>query len=230
MQRIGMVNGSPRGEKSASYYFCQEISKMLNPTVGTVEIITALHYGDQTSRATVFEAMAQLDTLIFVFPLYIDSIPSNLLDFLTEFADFYHQRKQSGLTINALPRVYAVCNNGFIEGTQNRTALKIMEYYAQALGMQWRFGIGIGGGEFMRNTQGQIPLQSKVKNRVYQALLQLKTDIETNEVTLQKNRFVNPSISKNLFMMVGNYNWLGMAKQFRLRKRDLYAQPYRMEE
>ncbi len=229
MQRIGMINGSPREEQSASYYFCGEIRNMLNPTVATVEIITALHYGDQSSRATVFESMARLDTLIFVFPLYIDSIPSNLLDFLTEFGDFYHQRKQALPTLNTPPRVYAVCNNGFIEGTQNRTALKIMEHYAQALGMRWRFGIGVGGGEFMRNTQGQIPLQSKVKNRVYQAFLQLIEDIETQEVALEKNRFVNPALTKNLFMMVGNCNWIGMAKKFRLRKRDLYAQPNRRE-
>ena len=77
MQRIGLVNGSPRGEKSASYYFCEEISKMLNPNLVVVEIIMALNYGNKVSREAIFESLAQLDTLIFVFPLYIDSIPSN---------------------------------------------------------------------------------------------------------------------------------------------------------
>ena len=47
-------------------------------------------------------------------------------------------------------RLYAIANNGFIEGQQNRTALRILESWCLHSGAIWSGGIGIGGGVMLR--------------------------------------------------------------------------------
>ncbi len=57
--------------------------------------------------------------LVFVFPLYVDSIPSQLLQFLI----ILGERKD----LNHDIMVYCVVNNGFFEGTQNYIAIQQMK-------------------------------------------------------------------------------------------------------
>jgi hypothetical protein len=87
----------------------------------------------------------------------------------------------------------------------------------------WRFGIGIGGGELLRETQKTIPLNSKLKRPVYQGLCKLAQDIKTAEIACEKNILVNLKMPKALFMFVGNHRWTSQAKQNHLKKKDLLA-------
>ena len=79
--------------------------------------------------------------LVFVFPLYVDSIPSQLLQFLIilgELKDLNHDMM-----------VYCVVNNGFFEGTQNYIAIQQMKNWCAAANLKWGQGVGIGAGEML---------------------------------------------------------------------------------
>ena len=225
MKRICMINGSPRGPKSGSQYFLDEIRRLLDPVQFRTEDFAIADCLKNGSVAQAFAAIDNADCLIFAFPLYIDSIPSHLLDFLHQLAA-HRKSAQAAAPGAQLPRLYAVVNNGFIEGTQNSNALRIMRHFADAAGFTWRFGVGIGAGEFMKETGKTIPLQSKLKHKVYEALVKLKQDIENEEVTIEKNLLVNPAMPKVLFMMAGRHHWISDARKNRVAKKQLYARPW----
>jgi hypothetical protein len=147
-----------------------------------------------------------------------------MLDFMIRFEAYrLEHREDAGA---GTPRVYAIVNNGFIEGAQNRHALRILEHFANAAGLQWRFGVGIGGGEFMRQTKDEIPLKSKIKRKLLEALSQLQSDLETQEVACRKNIFFTPGIPQSFFMLAGDIGWIQSAKQNGLKRKQLLAKPH----
>lgn len=224
MKKVCFVNGSPRGENSASQYLISEMGRQLDKNKAEVEevcIVTALKNGN---RKEEFEKLLAVDSIVFVFPLYVDSIPSSMLDFLDQLADYRKNEKQELTGGRKAPDVYAVINCGFVEGHQNVNAMQIMQHFSTALRLNWRFGVGIGAGEFMRESQ-EIPMESKVKRKVYEAIIQLIQDIERSEVVLKKNIFTNPQISKSLFMLAGSWHWRRMAGKNKLKRKMLYARP-----
>lgn len=213
MNRICFINGSPRGDKSASKGLIDKIAEMLpNQAKNIYEICTirSLKKDDMTED---FTDMRNANCLVFVFPLYIDAIPSNLLEFMYKFHEFIdNHSKESGYVP---PKVYAVINNGFIEGSQNVNALKIIEHYSNRIGFNWRFGLGIGAGEFVRETMEVIPLQSKLKRNIYDALIKLTNELSNQEVKEQSNIMTNPSMPKFLFMAAANRHWTSESKTTR---------------
>ena len=47
-------------------------------------------------------------------------------------------------------RLYALFNNGFVEGKQNRPALHMLQAWCERAGITWGGGIGIDGGVMLR--------------------------------------------------------------------------------
>ena len=98
------------------------------------------------SRKDFDHALSQLgsaDAVCISFPLYVDGLPSHLAEFLS-LAEEYCKARSLRF------RLYAIANNGFIEGQQNRTALRILESWCLHSGAVWSGGIGIGGGVMLR--------------------------------------------------------------------------------
>ncbi len=228
MKKVCFVNGSPRGENSASQYFISEMGRWLDKNKAEVEevcIVTALKKG---TPAEEFDKLLDADSIVFVFPLYIDSIPSSMLDFLDRLADYRKNEKQDLAGARKASDVYAVINCGFVEGHQNINAMQIMQHFSTALRLNWRFGVGIGAGEFMRESQA-MPMESKIKRKVYEGIIQLIQDIEGSEVILKKNIFTNPQMPKALFMLAGSWHWRSMAGKNKLKRKMLYARPLLQE-
>jgi hypothetical protein len=221
LKSVCLINGSPRGEKSCSGYLLDEVGQLLNGNGIPSQTIHIVAFQKDHSLKENLATIHQSDCLVFAFPLYIDALPSNMLDVLVQLDDYCHSQPAQPHH----PRVYVIVNNGFVEGRQNKNALNIMRHFTDALGYNWRFGIGIGGGEFLRETQNTIPLHSWVKKPVYQGLCRLTQDIKTAETACVTNIFVNPQIPKTLFKLIGSYNWIRQARQNHLKKKDLYARP-----
>ena len=98
------------------------------------------------SRKDFDHALSQLgsaDAVCISFPLYVDGLPSHLAEFLSLAEEYCTARSLRF-------RLYAIANNGFIEGQQNRTALRILESWCLHSGAIWSGGIGIGGGVMLR--------------------------------------------------------------------------------
>lgn len=49
--------------------------------------------------------------------------------------------------------MYAIANNGFIEGKQNEPLMQLMENFCRRAGLTWGGGVGIGGGVMLNATR-----------------------------------------------------------------------------
>lgn len=203
MNKICFINGSPRGKASCSKILTQVVLDMLDKEKVQVYNLEATESMRTKKSEEDFKLLKEMNSIIFVFPLYIDAIPSNLLEYMNAFEEYIISEKLK-VDIN----IYAIINNGFIEGSQNINALKIMCHYAKAIGCSFKFGIGIGAGEFIRETMEVIPLKSRLKLKVYNALLKMAMEIENPTEKESKILMTNPSMPKTIFMLVANKHWL----------------------
>jgi len=215
MISLCFINGSPRQERSGSSYLLSELVNLLDSNVKTKE-----YYIDNLMKdKTLLEEVISCDKIIFASPLYADCFPSTMLEFMTIFEDFI--KDKNNLKID----MYCLVNCGFLEGNQNRTAINIMKIYCMRLNFNWRFGLGIGGGEFMSGSRN-MPLNSRMKKPVYNAFLALKKDIENTSNAPIDNILVNPKMPKFIYKLAGNMGWKSMAKKNNLKVKDLYKQIY----
>ena len=79
----------------------------------------------------------------FFIPLYVDAPPSHVVEFLIQ-AERYCKSHSCRF------RLYALFNNGFVEGKQNRPALHMLQAWCERAGITWGGGVGIGGGVMLR--------------------------------------------------------------------------------
>ena len=136
--KLLILNASPKRRGGASQFF-SGILRLFLP--GLVKKTIPLR-----SRKDFDHALSQLgsaDAVCISSPLYVDGLPSHLAEFLS-LAEEYCKARSLRF------RLYAIANNGFIEGQQNRTALRILESWCLHSGAIWSGGIGIGGGVMLR--------------------------------------------------------------------------------
>ncbi|MDP4090012.1 MAG: flavodoxin [Bacillota bacterium] len=211
MRKICFVNGSPKEKNSASQYFIDELCKLIDSSSYQINEVLVNGVPD-------YEEFADSDALVFVFPLYVDSLPSPVLEFLVNLEQNIPKSKKAA-------RVYAVVNCGFFEGIQNRHAVRIIRNFSDKLGYKWRFGIGIGGGPFIWESREGIPLSSKVKRPIYETLAEMAKDIDGPEGT-RENLLVSPKIPRFIYITASNSGWPKSAKAKGLTKKQLYARPF----
>ena len=215
MINLCVINGSPRKQNSGSTYLISELNKLLDNNVETKEYYISNLMKDKT----LLEEIISYDKIIFTSPLYADCFPSTMLEFMAAFEDFIKEKDTIKMDM------YCLVNCGFLEGTQNKIALNIMKIYCMRLGFNWRFGVGIGGGEFMTGSK-EMPLNSRIKKPVYNAFLALKEDIENNSDGQVDNILTNAKMPKFIFKFAGNAGWKSMAKKNNLKIKDLYNEIY----
>ena len=213
MINVCFINGSPKRQNSNSSYFINELCKLFNDNVKTKEYFISNLMRDRA----LLEEIIQYDKIVFVSSLYVECLHSSMLDFMYAFEDFIKAKDNIKLD------VYGIVNCGFIEGTHNKTTLDIMENYCKRLNLNWHFGIGIGGGEFMTLSKS-LPLNSFIKRPVYNSLLALKKSIENNSDIESDNILVNAKIPKIIFKFTGDNHWKFLAKKNKLTVKDIYKQ------
>ncbi|WP_434305751.1 flavodoxin [Clostridium botulinum] len=217
MNSLCIINGSPRKEKGTSSYLINELVQLLNNNIKTKEYYISELMEDKNSLQDVIS----FNKIIFVSPLYADCLPSTMLDFMIYFEDFIKDKKNLNMDM------YCLINCGFLEGTQNILAIDILKNYRKRIGLNWRFGVGIGGGEFMASSKN-MTLNCKMKMPVYNAFLDLKKDIEnsSSNPTCSEAILVNAKMPKFIFKLAGNMSWKTMAKKNNLKPKDLYKRIY----
>ena len=127
------INGSPKKRFSVSSYF----GKLQSIFIRGQKVFLRLR--TKSDHKKIFEQIIDADVVIFLLPLYVDCVPSHILSFLREMERFCKEHKIE-------LKIYAIANNGFIEGRQNATLFRVMENFCTRSDLQWCGGIGIGGG------------------------------------------------------------------------------------
>ena len=98
--KITVINGSPKAVKSNSEILENYLSSLLKENEIKKYYSISFKLNDKIKNK-----MYNSDVLIFLFPLYVDGIPSNLLKLLVEF--------EKEKVIKSGSKIYCVVNNGF---------------------------------------------------------------------------------------------------------------------
>ena len=204
--KITIINGSPKTVKSNSEILGNYLFPLLKENNIKKYYSIYFQLNDKTKNE-----IYNSDVLIFIFPLYVDGIPSNLLKLLVKF------EKES--VVRPETKIYCIVNNGFYEGKQNFLALLHMKNWCKKVNAKWGQGIGIGSGELLPYLKkfklGQGPLKNleKILNKLSRNILTLNSD---------KNIYINPNWPKILYFIQGSFSWILKARKNNLKIRELF--------
>lgn len=204
--KIIIINGSPKTIKSNSEILGNYLFPLLKENNIKKYYSIYFQLNDKTKNE-----IYNSDVLIFIFPLYVDGIPSNLLKLLVNFEKENVVRPET--------KIYCIVNNGFYEGKQNFLALLHMKNWCKKVNAKWGQGIGIGSGELLPYLKkfklGQGPLKNleKILNRLSRNILTLNSD---------KNIYINPNWPKILYFIQGSVSWILKARKNNLKIRELF--------
>ena len=204
--KIIIINGSPKTVKSNSEILGNYLFPLLKENNIKKYYSIYFQLNDKTKNE-----IYNSDVVIFIFPLYVDGIPSNLLKLLVKF------EKEN--VIRPKTKIYCIVNNGFYEGKQNFLALLHMKNWCKKVNAKWGQGIGIGSGELLPYLKkfklGQGPLKNleKILNRLSRNILTLNSD---------KNIYINPNWPKSLYFIQGSISWILEARKNNLKIRELF--------
>lgn len=207
--KITFINGSPKvkAEESAS----QEILNALRIFLPD-ETISNIHLNKKRVSKEEMQLLKLSDVIVFSFPLYVDSVPSQLLSCLYEM-----EKSLSSLSI----RIFAISNNGFFEGTQNRYALDVIKNWANRTNLFWCQGLGIGGGGIISGSN--IPVGKGPKKNLGKAMEIFSENI-INKASGQ-NIIINMNFPRFLYKMIADFGWKIQANKNGLKLGDLYKEP-----
>ena len=127
------INCSPKKKFSASVYF---LSVQRFFTAG--EKVTE-NLRNKKDYDRILNHLKDGDSVVFGLPLYVDCLPSHVISFLKEMEGFC-------LENHLKLQIYAVANNGYIEGVQSQALLQVFRNFCARSNLAWGGGIGIGGG------------------------------------------------------------------------------------
>lgn len=151
--------------------------------------------------------------LVFAFPLYVDGIPSHLLNCLIQlektFAAIYRK------DIN----VYALVNCGFYEGHQNRMAIEMMENWCFKARLNWGQGIGIGAGGMLPVIK-DVPIGRGPKKNLGKSLKKFATNILKSDS--DQNIFITANFPRFLYKFAAEMGWRKSIKKNGLKRKDLF--------
>ena len=204
--KISIINGSPKVGKSNSEILGNYILSLLKDNEIKKYYSISVRLDDKIKNE-----IHSSDILIFLFPLYVDGIPSNLLKLLVEF-----EREK---IIKSGTKIYCIANNGFYEGKQNRLAILQIKNWCEKIKAAWGQGIGVGAGELLpylkKYKLGQGPLKNlgKVLDKFSTNILTLKSD---------KDIYINPNWLKSLYFFQATISWILKGRKNNLRVRELF--------
>ena len=204
--KISIINGSPKAIKSNSEILGNYLSSLLKENEIKEYYSISFRLNDE-NKNEIYNS----DVLIFLFPLHVDGIPSNLLKLLVEL--------EKEKVIKSGTKIYCIANNGFYEGKQNRLAILQMKNWCEKVNARWGQGIGVGAGELLPHLKkyplGQGPLKNlgKVLDKFSANILTLKSD---------KDIYINPNWLKSLYFFQGTISWILKGRKNNLRVRELF--------
>ena len=133
MEKTVLINCSPKRKLSVSGFLMKCAGVLIRGKKEYFHLRTPADY------QPILQALKTAGKVVFVTPLYVDSVPSHMLPFMREMEAFC---RENSLRL----KVYVIANNGFIEGRQNEPLMQVMENFCARSGQEWCGGIGIGGG------------------------------------------------------------------------------------
>ncbi len=208
---VTFIIGSPRRGRSTSASIVEHMRARIGTSLPTAVLdASRADIDDEAVRRTVMDS----GTIVLVSPLYVDSLPSHVLEMMGAL---------QGLELQGRGFL-AVLNCGFPESSHNLTALRVCRSFAETNGMRWLGGAAIGGGGSIdgRPLSASGPERHAVKglDMICTALAE-GVPVPEEAFELASRQF----FPAWLYMLAGNRHWRSRAKA-RGAARSLKHRPY----
>jgi len=225
---ILLVNGSPKPGASASGSLLETLRAKLGESHRFIET-------DPKRGRTATREFLEQDALVIAFPLYFDALPSRLLEWMISF-EALRATEDPGRSRRQAPAVFAICNCGFHEGIQTRSALRIVRNFALKNGFSWGGGLGIGSGGMVTMLE-KVPERAWIKRRVSEGIIWIARRIEKLAMTDRAGpstsvesvgdslRFASHSFPRFAYILAAHAGWRSMARANGVTVRGIRARP-----
>ena len=210
--KITAINGSPKANGGVSEIIIRQMEKILGTEVDTYNARRLVK--DETPREA-FAEMLNADVILIVFPLYVDSLPSPLIELLMQLSTATYDG------IGKKPKIYTIINCGFYESEQTRLAIDMIEHFANHAGLAWGYGLGIGCGP-MLVAMGEN-WQKGPAGSVHKALADMANGIKKQAD--RDNTFIVLRFPRFAYKAAGHMSWRSVAKKNGVMK-TIRAKPY----
>lgn len=216
--RILLVNGSPRRAAANSRIVLESLRSRLGESH---EYRMAETLSGEASPEDL-----DVDFIVLAFPLYIDCLHSRLLSWLISYEEMMKRARARGVAGRRIGMI-AVANNGFHEGVQNATALRILENFCARAGIEWKGGLGIGTGEMIQELK-RAPEGMIIKKPVSSALDDIAARVSDGRAgpAPAGSRYVRHAFPWFLFKLAAHSGWRRQAEGNGLSPRELKARPF----
>lgn len=212
--KIGMICGSPRLKDSTSMYLLRALKEKLekNNEDGTGTEIRICHASGQNTAEPAGKEVYDSDVLILAFPLYVDSIPSNLLGTMHGILNEIRNKESAE---RRKPKVYLIVNNGFYDAVQNSIAIDQLWSWCGKCGFEKGYALAVGAGEMAQMS----PLGHGPSVNLGNAVNRLAEDIYKG--TTGETVYVEPNFPRFLYKMAAHSGWRMGAKKNGLKAAEL---------
>lgn len=194
MGKVMIINASPRASKSNSKQYAQLFSEYCRLDTEYCEV-------KKSNHLTLCQMIGNHSDIIFVFPLYADSIPVTLLNFLKVLEENAPIKK---------PTISVMINCGFIEPYQNDIAVKMLQLFARKNGYPFGSALKIGSGEAILTTPFRVFLKARMKKFA---------------VSIGKQRYNNFQVTmplpKKMFIKASTDYWTNYGKKNGISKEQM---------
>lgn len=192
MEKIALINGSPRAPKSNSAKYLEIFKKYYAAEFIEYQVTSRKH-------KEFCQRLSECDKIVFAFPLYADGIPVTLMDFLKVLESEPLPKK---------PIVNLLINCGFFEPEQNLTAVSMMKLFCSQNGFSFGTTLCIGSGEAVLET----PFSFLVERKIRKAAENMKQGTQSLlKVTMPLPKRVYLSASTKYWVEYGRKN--GVSKE-----------------
>lgn len=194
MAEITIVNASPRAPKSNSKIYAQIFSDYSDLSTDYFNLSPKNHL-------EIAQKLDKCNHLLFVFPLYADSIPVGLLNFLKFLEQNPPQKK---------PVVSVIVNCGFLEYSQNDIAVQQLKLFCSINDYPVGSVLKIGSGEAILDTPFAFLVKRKIKKTAH---------------SISKKRYVNlhttMPLFKKTFIKASTNFWINKGKSNGITKEQM---------
>ena len=204
-----LINGSPKSEKSISEFLLSQLETKLHGEI--------LHYSiikEYRNDTVIFDKLLRCDSIVFAFPVYVDSIPAHGLQFLVDFCEYIKKNQTKSNSV-----VYAINNNGFYEGFRNKISIDIMRNWCKRAELTWGQGVGTGAGE-MLGVLRSVPLGYGPNANLGKLMNEFSENIMKKNTA--PDRYISPNFPKFGFHFCAMCLWMYKADKNKCSKFKIF--------
>lgn len=194
MGKVMILNGSPRATKSNSKKYSEIFMKYSRLQCDYFNITKSNHL-------KLIAEMENYSDVIIVFPLYADSLPVGLLNFLKNLENNLPAQR---------PVISILINCGFLEYEQNSVAVSMIRYFCR------RYNFPIGSTLMLGS--GEAILETPFRYIAVRAIKRLSESVNKGNY---KDISATMPLPKWLFKMAARSYWISYGKKFRVSEKEM---------